>query len=423
MKICIIGAGITGLSVGKLLSNDHDVTIYEKKNHIGGIAYVKDVNGVAYHLVGGHCLNSKNQKVLDFIFNKVLPKENWHIVKRISKIYFRGHYISYPIEFSVKEIATFDKDLAFNITKDFFEAKFQNPQNLAEWFEQKFGKTLAHEYFIPYNRKIWNMAPEKMDYLWVKDKLPIPNKRDFFESLIGVKRDIMPHNVFYYPNTNSQNTFIEALAKDLKVINNFEVFSIEKRNNKWIVNNQYEYDIVISTVPLNMLPFIVKNVPVKIKDYARKLKYNKVTTVLWKTKPIKFTWTYYPAPDTIFHRHIHIGNFFQPMQNYTITESIGERSYEEMVSEGRKFDYLLEPLDYHVSDHAYVVFDHNYKKSKEMIKEYFQKIGIFSIGRFGEWEYYNMDVCIEKAMELVERINRNILLPMKVEQKKSRMLE
>ena len=60
MKICVIGAGITGLTVAKALSDRHQVEIYEKESDIGGIAKVKSVNGVAYHTVGGHCMNYKN---------------------------------------------------------------------------------------------------------------------------------------------------------------------------------------------------------------------------------------------------------------------------------------------------------------------------------------------------------------------------
>ncbi len=405
MKICIIGAGITGLTLGRLLSKKYQVTIYEREPEIGGIAKTKTVDGVTYHPVGGHCFNSKNKAILDFVFNEVLPKENFHLVKRDAKILFKGHIISYPIEFSVKEIAEFDEELAFNITKDFFSTNENiKPTNLAEYFKVKFGETLAKEYFIPYNRKIWGMDPADMSYLWVKGKLPQPDKRQFFKSLIKNAEDDMPHRTFYYPNSNNQNTFIAALAKGLNIITNFLVKSIERRNNKWLINGLFEYDIVISTMPLNILPFIIKGTPIEILEEAKKLKYNKITTVLWKSKPVKQTWTYLPSPDIIFHRVIHIGNFFQPKQNYSITEAVGEHSYKKMVEEGYKIDFLTEPIAYNVSDHAYVVFDQNYLKAKIKIMEYLNKIGIYTIGRFGEWEYYNMDVCMERAFILAEKL-------------------
>ena len=128
--------------------------------------------------------------------------------------------------------------------------------------------------------------------------------------------------------------------------------------------------------------------------------------MLWKTKPIDFTWSYYPSADTIFHRHIHIGSFFNPKENYTITESMGEHTYDEMVDYGRKFDYLLEPLDYNLSDYAYVVYDQNYSEATKRIKKYIESMGLYTIGRFGEWEYYNMDICMESAMKLVNKLEK-----------------
>lgn len=407
MKICIIGAGITGLTVGRLLSKEHDIIVYEKELVVGGIARAKNVDGITYHTVGGHCLNSKNKEVMNFIFDEVLPKEEWHHIKRDAKINFKDNFISYPIEFSIKEISKFDKDLAFNITKDFLASKEEKTDNLADWFEQKFGKTLANEYFIPYNRKIWQMEPNQMSHLWIEGKLPLPNKKEFFEALIHDAKDKMPHSTFYYPNSNTQNTFIDALAKDLKIVTDFEVKNIEYRGNKWIINDEFDYDLVISTMPLNLLPFIIKNVPKEIREEAQKLKYNKVTNVLWKTKNIDYTWSYYPSEDTIFHRHIHIGNFFTTKKNYTITESMGEHSYDEMLEYGKKFDYLEEPIDYNVSDYAYVVYDKNYNEATTKIKRYLDSINLYSIGRFGEWEYYNMDICMESAMKLVNKIKKD----------------
>lgn len=68
-----------------------------------------------------------------------------------------------------------------------------------------------------------------MSHLWVEGKLSFPNKKDFFKALIKENKDTMPHSTFYYPNTNNQNTFIQALAKDSNIITDFEVYSVEKK--------------------------------------------------------------------------------------------------------------------------------------------------------------------------------------------------
>jgi protoporphyrinogen oxidase len=407
MKIGILGAGISGLSMARLLKNDFEVEILEKDGLPGGIARTKEIEGIPYHLVGGHCFNSKYPEVLDFVFNEVLPLNEWRKIKRKSKIQFHRQEIDYPIEFSVKQIYSFNKDLALKIVADFLNSSDDvKYANLEEWFIKKFGKTLADEYFIPYNTKIWNNAPSRMSHLWVEDKLPIPDKYDFFDSLTGNSNDKMPHAEFYYPLSNNQNTFIDALAQGVQTTCNYSINTIrfDPMQKQWLINNERKYDLIISTLPLKEIPFLLENTPDIIKSAGAKLKYNKISNILWKNRLTDKTWTYIPGKDLLFHRYIHIGAYLNPLQAYSISEVIGEHSLDEMKKSGENDPFLLEALDYHTSGYAYVVFDENYQQCTSIIKDYIREKQFYTLGRFGEWQYYNMDVCIKKAMELNEEI-------------------
>jgi protoporphyrinogen oxidase len=410
MKIGVLGAGISGLSFAKLAREEYSVEVLERNAFHGGIATTRTVDGVAYHTTGGHCFNSKYPEVMDFVFNQVLPEEKWHRIQRKAVIRFDGNDIPYPIEYAIKEIYEFDKELALSITTDFLAAIDDlDYLNLEDWFLKKFGRTLAEQYFIPYNSKIWNRHPAEMSHLWVEDKLPIPDKLSFFKGLLSKESDKMPHASFYYPNTNDQNTFIDALAKGLDIVYNYDVLKIEYKvgTGKWVINEEREYDILVSTVPLNLLPGLVEDTPGNIVDLANQLRYNKITTMLWESAGTTSTWTYIPDPNNFFHRYIHIGNFFNPRKNYSITEAVGEKSYKMMLENGRKDPFLLRPVDYHVSDHAYVVFDEDYKSATVRIRNYFSDKGLHTLGRFGEWQYYNMDACIKSSMTLFEAIKKD----------------
>lgn len=409
MKIGVLGAGISGLSIAKLLNDDHEVEILELNKNIGGIARTKDIDGIPYHITGGHCFNSKYPEVLDFVFNQILSKENWHFTQRNAKIEFKGQVVSYPIEFSVNQIFNQSPDLAIKIVKDFLATEDGNIdyQNLEEWFIGKFGNTLAQEYFLPYNTKIWNRELKEISYEWVEDKLPKPDKDKFISSLFKNEVDDMSHYCFYYPKNNHQNPFINALSLNLNIITNYQVESISKKNDKWIINNEKEYDLIISTLPLNILPNLIKETPDRIINHAKQLKYNKLTTMIWESTNEESTWTYIPQKDIIFHRLINISNFFNSNKGRTITEAVGEYTHDEMVKAGTKIKNLIKPLDFHVSDHAYVIFDKDCIKNKETIKTYLKDIGIITHGRFGDWDYYNMDICIKKSLDLAAFIKRN----------------
>ena len=406
--ILILGAGVTGLSMGQLLNSSSNVTILEKENRIGGIAKTRQINGVTYHTVGGHCFNSKYEDVMSFVFN-LLPQKEWHRVKRLSRINLGQYEVDYPIEYSVHQIYNYDPDLAFRITQDFLSSCDDGLySNLEEWFRKKFGNRLCDLYFLPYNTKIWGRKPELMSHEWVQDKLPIPDKKSFFASLMQPCTDTMPHSRFYYPNSNDQQSLIEALAHGVNIICNEPVSRIEKRGRKWLVNERYEADLIVSTLPLNLLPTYIEKTSQEVLDAAGLLKYNKVSNMLWESAPTTKTWSYQPLPNSIFHRYIHIGNFFTPVKNYTITECIGEKGYDEMVECGRRDPFLVRPLDYNISDHAYVVFDGNRDKAVQSIFNYLHEIGIISIGRFGQWEYFNMDVCMKQSMETYNKIKERL---------------
>jgi len=407
MKIGILGAGISGLSVAKMLGNHFDVEILERATIHGGIARTKEVEGVAYHMVGGHCFNSKYPDVLDFVFNKIMPKEQWHNVQRDAVIRLQENEISYPIEYSIQQINKFDPKLALDITTDFLSANDTGHyKNLEDWFRKKFGDTLSEKYFIPYNNKIWNRHTSEMSPAWVDGKLPIPDKASFFNGLINSESDKMPHSNFYYPDTNNQNTFIDKLAEGINIELNYTVNNIrhDQASNQWLINNDRRYDLIISTLPLNILPSLIEDTPNKVLDFAGKLKFNRVTTMLWETIGTDRTWTYVPEKENFFHRYIHIGTFFTPKKNYSITEVVGEKSFDEMVQNGKKDPFLIRPVDYNVSEHAYVVFDENYDEATAAVKDYLKSINLFTLGRFGEWQYYNMDVCIKSSLDLTKEI-------------------
>ncbi|EGJ4797027.1 NAD(P)-binding protein [Campylobacter coli] len=408
-KIVIIGAGISGMSIARLLKDDFEVEVLEKFNNVGGIARTKDVGGKPYHINGGHCFNSKFDDVLDFVFNTVLDKDKWNYLPRKAEILFKNNWVTYPIEFSIKEIDSFDTSLAFQITKEMFNASYEKGKNLEEWFINHFGLTLAKEYFIPYNTKIWGIAPKNMDNVWIEDekqmKLPVPTKESFYKSLVGKITDKMSHAAFYYPKTNNQNTFIEAIGEGVDILTNYDVKDITKENNQWIVNGEKKYDILINTSPLDLIPQILKNIPIKALSCFNKLKYNKVTNIFWETDgSLDITWGYIPDPSIGFHRISNTGSIVQPKGNFCTTEAIGEIPYDRLVEEGQKIPFLKKPLDYNVTEHAYVFFDLNYTKAKTGAISYLDSLGIYSHGRFGEWEYYNMDVCIKRSIDLAKNI-------------------
>jgi protoporphyrinogen oxidase len=96
-KAIVIGSGISGLSITRLLANTFDVEIMEAAPKAGGLIKCDRVDGALFHRVGGHVFNSKKQQVLDWFWAHFNREEEFLLARRNEKILFEGKYIGYPL--------------------------------------------------------------------------------------------------------------------------------------------------------------------------------------------------------------------------------------------------------------------------------------------------------------------------------------
>ena len=415
MKTAVLGAGISGLSAAKLLAaRGCDVTVYEKNTTIGGLARSRITDGILYDPHGGHILNSKHPEVMEWVFS-LYGKENWKFTERNAKIYFNGKYISYPFELSLCELDTED---AVNCVHDFMlSQQGERPDNYRDWLIWNFGQAICDYYMIPYNEKIWAYPLEKMETHWMEGKMPLPTKKDMIRSMLlkDPTERKMPHSTFYYPLVGGIQSFVGAMAAGLKVHTGCPVQKIEPVGDKWYVNGDGPYDSVISTIPLPVLKNVME-LPHTVSEAIGDLKYNSLTTVLFECPETDITWLYIPSHDYRSHRvgyqsalTPNAGN--RPGGGCAALEIIGERfDVEGLDKAGNVLPEELgytKTLDREFTEYAYVIHDMNIRRNLAYINEYFDELeGFELLGRWGRWNYNNMDMCIWDAMQLIESMMR-----------------
>ncbi len=102
-------------------------------------------------------------------------------------------------------------------------------------------------------------------------------------------------------------------------------------------------------------------------------------------------WIYYPDMNLPYHRILLRHNFCDNSKGYW-TETNSER-YEK---------------DNHITfenEFAYPLNTINKPKAISTLLEYAKKFDIYGLGRWGEWEHYNSDTTVEKAMELYNQLH------------------
>lgn len=412
MRIAVLGAGVSGLTVAKKLSEENiDVKVYEQCDKPGGLARSRITDGYVYDPHGGHIFNSKHTEIVDWIFS-LLPKNNWQYTVRNAKIFFGGKYVSYPFELSLCEL---DIEDAANCVHDFMQSQEGvEPENFKDWLTWNFGESIANYYMIPYNSKIWAYPLDKMETKWMQGKMPLPTKKEIIKSLLlkDPKERKMPHSTFYYPIEGGIQTMVNAIAKGLNISLNTPVKEVKKIDGKWFVNGEGPYDRVISTIPLPRLSKVM-DMPNNVKDAIDDLKYNSLTTMLYKCPATDISWLYIPSMDYRAHRVGYQGTLSPkacPEGCSGALEIIGDKF--EIDRSSLELSTLLpyelgftDMIDNEFTEYAYVIHDSNYRKNTGCVEEHFDKIDGFDLlGRFAKWNYNNMDLCMRDAFELTREI-------------------
>ena len=176
MKTAVIGAGISGLSIARMLSAHDEVKVFESKEAPGGLCKCTEVQGNLYHLTGGHCFNSKRRDVLDWFWaQKPDSIEHYAKVQRNAAVALEDNLVvQYPIENHIYQMPS---ELQKQIIADLLQmsaAGSVEVTNFDEFLINRFGETLYKLYFAPYNEKIWQRSLKDVPISCLEGILPMP---------------------------------------------------------------------------------------------------------------------------------------------------------------------------------------------------------------------------------------------------------
>ncbi|MDP9371384.1 MAG: FAD-dependent oxidoreductase, partial [Chloroflexota bacterium] len=165
----VLGAGPGGLATGYYLSKHGvPVTVLERAPVVGGLARTVERDGFKFDL-GGHRWFSKVDEVNDFYKEVIADETVW--VRRISRIYFDGKFIDYPLKIS-NALAAIGPVKATEAMLDYGRVRAEQrlrPRpivSLEDAFVNQYGRTLYNLFFARYSEKVWGRPCAEMSGDW-----------------------------------------------------------------------------------------------------------------------------------------------------------------------------------------------------------------------------------------------------------------
>ena len=415
--VAVIGAGVSGLTVAHLLKDKYHVTIFEKEDSPGGLIKCRRVHGSLFHTCGGHVFNSHRQNVLDWFWSH-FNRENEFIKTDRNSVVFLDEVgnIPYPIE---NHIYLFDYNTQKSFYEDLdeidrvkgFEAKFTDYDSFGDFLRWRFGRTLYNLYFQPYNEKVWRRDLTSVPMSWMEGKLPMPTTQEMRDNNANkVEEKSFVHSSFWYEQKGGSQFIADRLSEGLDIHYDSNIDNIQFDNGRWLVH-EGEFDKLVFCGNIKDLLRIVKGVNLRAFIVpVEALKYHGTTAVFCEIDKNPYSWIYQPSRKHESHRIICTGNFSKtnndasiPAGRITATvEFTDEISKDDILENLKRIPFHPRYIDHKYNQYTYPIQDTNTRSMIKELKAVLAPYNLFFTGRFADWEYYNMDVAMGAAMDLVK---------------------
>lgn len=357
----VVGAGLFGSTFAyEAELRGKSVLVIDKRDHIAGNIYTKDIDGIMVHYYGAHIFHTSDEHIWSYI--NQFGKFNNFINSPIAN--FHGELYHLPFNMNTFHemwgVATPEEAKAI-IEKQVKDAHITNPKNLEEQAISLVGTDVYHKLIKEYTEKQWGRDCKDLPSFIIK-RLPLRFSYDnnyFNDKYQGIPVD-------------GYTNIVKNMLKGIKVLLSTNYFDFIKQSKDTFGKTIYTgsidefYHYSLGLLEYRKVRFEIERL--NIADYQGNAVIN------YTSKDVPYT-------RIIEHKHF----VFQKSNNTVISK--------EFSSEWKKGD---EPF-YTVNDEANTAL---YNKYVELSKS---TPNIIFGGRLGLYRYFDMDKVIIAALELVKK--------------------
>ncbi len=421
VQYLVVGAGVTGLSFANWLRGHHqsagqavpEVLIVEADDTPGGYCKTIKQDGFVWDY-SGHFFHFKRAEIEAWLRER-MPGQDIRTVDKQSFIRFKGRDIDFPFQKNIHQLPRQDfidclVDLYF---RD--EAGGGEPESFEQMLYQKFGRSIAEAFLIPYNEKLYATDLSSLDVNAMGRFFPYADIADIIRNMR--QADNASYNAtFTYP-AGGAIEYINALLVDLpdEVISYGERLVAVDVDRKVATTSKREirFDKLISSAPLNRLAAMTT-----LDHDADAFSWNKVLVFnlgFDRKGPEGVHWMYFPDRECSFYR---VGWYDNIMANerMSLYVEIGARAGETLDVDGQRERVLKdleregivdghELVSWHTVtlDPAYVHITQRSLAEHTRLSGVLEGHGIHSVGRYGRWTYCSIEDNMIETQELVAK--------------------
>ena len=167
----ILGGGPAGLTAAYLLArNGREPLVLEALPQVGGLARTEVRDGYRFD-IGGHRFFTKSTEV-QRLWHDILGDE-FLLRPRLSRIYYRGRFIDYPLRGSdlVRKLGVVELTRAVASYVAAVTRRSRPDETFEDWVSQRFGRRLYDMFFRSYTEKVWGVACTELRAEWAAQRI------------------------------------------------------------------------------------------------------------------------------------------------------------------------------------------------------------------------------------------------------------
>jgi protoporphyrinogen oxidase len=419
--MALLGAGLTGLRAAlECQTLGVDYQLFEREDEPGGLARTTTEAGYRFDRTG-HLLHLRDAALKAEVLDWLGP--DTRTIQRESRIWSSGVYTQYPFQSNTYGLpAKVAYECVLGFVKAQHRPRYAPPRNFEQYCRTHFGDAISEHFMIPYNCRLWGVAPSEITADWCQRFVPLPTLEDVLAGAVGhASRKLGYNPEFLYPSEGI-GRLAQVLQRQLTCLRlGSSPTHIDLAKKRLVFSDRtVHYERLVSSIPLNTLLKLCTSLPIEVDRAARRLRCNHLYYLdLALNRPCgkDWHWIYVPEAKYPFYRVGCYSNFSErmaPKGCANLYVELAERAAVDLdsvlpaVMEGLiEMQLIRSVADLRFArmrhiDHAYVIFDHEHRAATTKVHEFLRQHDVISTGRYGEWTYSSMEDALLSGRRAVQ---------------------